>query len=67
MATISGYRAVLLAATTLPRLFPMMTTAAGTIAPAKVFVFGSGVAGLQAIATARRLGGWYPPTICVQL
>ncbi len=56
MATVSGYRAVLLAATTLPRLFPMLTTAAGTIAPAKVFVLGAGVAGLQAIATARRLG-----------
>ncbi len=56
MATIAGYRAVLLAATALPRLFPLMTTAAGTIAPAKVFVLGAGVAGLQAIATARRLG-----------
>ena len=56
MATISGYRAALLAATTLPRMFPMMTTAAGTITPAKVFVLGAGVAGLQAIATARRLG-----------
>ncbi len=55
-ASIAGYRAVLLAATTLPKMFPMMTTAAGTITPAKVFVFGAGVAGLQAIATARRLG-----------
>ena len=55
-ATIAGYRAVLLAATTLPKMFPMMTTAAGTITPAKVFVVGAGVAGLQAIATARRLG-----------
>ncbi len=55
-ASIAGYRAVLLAATTLPKLFPMMTTAAGTITPARVFVFGAGVAGLQAIATARRLG-----------
>jgi len=57
MATIAGYRSVLLAAETLPRLFPMLMTAAGTLAPAKVFVIGVGVAGLQAIATARRLGG----------
>lgn len=56
MATIAGYKAVLIAANTLPRLFPMMTTAAGTISPARVFVLGAGVAGLQAIATARRLG-----------
>jgi len=56
MATIAGYRAVLLAATTLPKMFPMMMTAAGTIAPAKVFVVGAGVAGLQAIASAKRLG-----------
>jgi NAD(P) transhydrogenase subunit alpha len=56
MATIAGYRAVLLAATTLPRMFPLLTTAAGTLSPAKVFVIGAGVAGLQAIATARRLG-----------
>jgi NAD(P) transhydrogenase subunit alpha len=56
MATIAGYRAVLLAATTLPKMFPLLTTAAGTISPAKVFVIGAGVAGLQAIATARRLG-----------
>ncbi len=56
MATIAGYRAVLLAASELPKMFPMLTTAAGTIAPAKVFVLGAGVAGLQAIATARRLG-----------
>lgn len=56
MATISGYRAVLLAAATLPKMFPMMMTAAGTIAPVKVFVLGAGVAGLQAIATAKRLG-----------
>jgi NAD(P) transhydrogenase subunit alpha len=55
-ATIAGYRAVLLAATTLPKMFPMMTTAAGTITPAKVFVVGAGVAGLQAIASARRMG-----------
>ncbi len=55
-ATISGYKAVLLAAETLPRLFPMLMTAAGTIAPARVLVLGAGVAGLQAIATARRLG-----------
>ena len=56
MASIAGYKAVLLAAAALPRLFPMMTTAAGTVAPAKVLVIGAGVAGLQAIATARRLG-----------
>ena len=56
MATICGYRAVLLAADTLPRMFPMLTTAAGTIAPARVLIIGAGVAGLQAIATARRLG-----------
>ncbi|MGH9741613.1 MAG: Re/Si-specific NAD(P)(+) transhydrogenase subunit alpha [Candidatus Acidiferrum sp.] len=56
MATISGYKAVVVAADTLPRLFPMMTTAAGTITPARVFIIGCGVAGLQAIATARRLG-----------
>ena len=56
MATIAGYKAVLLAADTLPRMFPMLMTAAGTIAPAKVFVIGAGVAGLQAISTARRLG-----------
>ena len=56
MATIAGYRAVLLAATTLPRMFPMLMTAAGTVAPARVLVIGAGVAGLQAIATARRLG-----------
>ncbi len=56
-ATVAGYRAVLLAATALPKMFPMLMTAAGTIAPAKVFVVGAGVAGLQAIATASRLGG----------
>lgn len=56
MATLSGYRAVLLAATALPKMFPMLMTAAGTIQPAKVLVVGAGVAGLQAIATARRLG-----------
>mgnify|MGYP000912039978 CR=1 FL=1 len=56
MATIAGYKAVLMAAEALPRMFPMLMTAAGTIAPAKVFVLGAGVAGLQAIATARRLG-----------
>jgi len=57
MATICGYKAVVIAADTLPRLFPMLTTAAGTITPARVLVIGAGVAGLQAIATARRLGG----------
>lgn len=56
MATICGYKAVVLAADALPRMFPMLTTAAGTIAPAKVFIIGAGVAGLQAIATSRRLG-----------
>ncbi len=56
MATVAGYKAVLLAAESLPKMFPMMMTAAGTIAPARVFVIGAGVAGLQAIATARRLG-----------
>jgi H+-translocating NAD(P) transhydrogenase subunit alpha len=56
MATVCGYKAVLLAADTLPRLFPMMTTAAGTISPGRVFIIGCGVAGLQAISTARRLG-----------
>ncbi len=56
MATIGGYKAVLLAANTLPRMFPLLTTAAGTITPAHVFIVGVGVAGLQAIATARKLG-----------
>ncbi|NLS92286.1 MAG: Re/Si-specific NAD(P)(+) transhydrogenase subunit alpha [Planctomycetaceae bacterium] len=56
MATIAGYRAVLLAATALPKMFPMMMTAAGTITPARVFVVGAGVAGLQAIASSKRLG-----------
>lgn len=56
-STIAGYKAVLLAADSLPKLFPMLMTAAGTISPAKVFVLGAGVAGLQAIAVARRLGG----------
>lgn len=55
-ASIAGYKAALIAATALPKYFPMLTTAAGTIRPAKVFVMGAGVAGLQAIATARRLG-----------
>ncbi len=55
-ATVSGYKAALLAAEHLPKFFPMLTTAAGTVAPAKVLVLGAGVAGLQAIATARRLG-----------
>jgi NAD(P) transhydrogenase subunit alpha len=55
-ATAAGYHAVLLAATHLPRFFPMLTTAAGTVRPARVIVLGAGVAGLQAIATARRLG-----------
>ena len=55
-ATVAGYKAVLIAADTLGRFFPLLMTAAGTIAPARVFVLGAGVAGLQAIATARRLG-----------
>src|SRR5919198_5413189 len=55
-ATVSGYKAVVLAAERLPKFFPMLMTAAGTVAPAKVLVLGAGVAGLQAIATARRLG-----------
>lgn len=56
MSTVSGYQAVLIAATALPRMFPLLMTAAGTIKPARVLVLGAGVAGLQAIATARRLG-----------
>jgi NAD(P) transhydrogenase subunit alpha len=56
MATIAGYKAVLIAAEALPRMFPMLNTAAGTVAAARVFIIGAGVAGLQAIATARRLG-----------
>ena len=56
MASIAGYKAVLIAAGILPKMLPMMTTAAGTISPAKVLILGAGVAGLQAIATARRLG-----------
>lgn len=57
MSAIAGYRAVLLAAEALPKFFPLLTTAAGTLRPASVLVLGAGVAGLQAIATARRLGG----------
>jgi NAD(P) transhydrogenase subunit alpha len=56
MASIAGYKAVVVVANTLPRIFPMMTTAAGTITPSRVLVIGAGVAGLQAIATAKRLG-----------
>jgi NAD(P) transhydrogenase subunit alpha len=56
MATIAGYKLVLIAANMLPRMFPMLMTAAGTVKPARVFVMGAGVAGLQAIATAKRLG-----------
>jgi NAD(P) transhydrogenase subunit alpha len=56
MATIAGYKAVLLAASELPRIFPLLMTAAGTLAPAKVLIIGAGVAGLQAIASSRRLG-----------
>ncbi|HSG06505.1 MAG TPA: NAD(P) transhydrogenase subunit alpha, partial [Nitrospiria bacterium] len=56
MATVAGYKAVLMAAEALPRMFPMLMTAAGTVSPARVFIMGVGVAGLQAIATAHRLG-----------
>lgn len=56
MGTICGYKAVLIAADTLPKIFPMLTTAAGTVTPARILIIGAGVAGLQAIATARRLG-----------
>src|SRR5438045_5036352 len=56
MATVCGYKSVVIAADTLPRIFPMLTTAAGTITPARALIIGAGVAGLQAIATARRLG-----------
>jgi NAD(P) transhydrogenase subunit alpha len=56
MATVAGYKAVLLAANALPKMFPLLMTAAGTVSPAHVFVIGAGVAGLQAIATAKRLG-----------
>jgi NAD(P) transhydrogenase subunit alpha len=56
MSTIAGYRAVILSANALPKIFPMMVTAAGTLQPSRVFVIGAGVAGLQAVATARRLG-----------
>ena len=55
-ATVAGYRAALMCAQELPRFFPMLTTAAGTVRPAKVLILGAGVAGLQAIATSRRLG-----------
>ena len=56
-STVAGYKAVLLGASALPKFLPMLTTAAGTVSPARVFIIGAGVAGLQAIATARRLGG----------
>src|SRR2546426_3630180 len=56
MSTVAGYKAVLIAASRLPKFFPLLMTAAGTVTPAKVFVLGAGVAGLQAIGTARRLG-----------
>src|SRR5213078_1101351 len=56
MATVAGYKAVLLAANQIPRMFPLLMTAEGTVPPARVLVLGAGVAGLQAIATARRLG-----------
>src|SRR5207244_11537447 len=56
MSTIAGYKAVLMAATRLPKFFPLLMTAAGTVTPARVFVIGAGVAGLQAIGPAKRLG-----------
>src|SRR5207245_774295 len=56
MSTVSGYKAVLIAASHLPKFFPLLMTAAGTMTPARVFIIGAGVAGLQAIGTARRLG-----------
>src|SRR6058998_892065 len=56
MSTVAGYKAVLVAASRLPKFFPLLMTAAGTVSPARVFVIGAGVAGLQAIGTARRLG-----------
>ena len=56
MATVAGYKAVLIGAAHIPRMFPLLMTAAGTVPPARVLVLGAGVAGLQAIATARRLG-----------
>ena len=61
-ASLAGYQAVLVAADRLGRVVPMMMTAAGTVPPARVLVMGAGVAGLQAIATARRLGARSPPT-----
>ncbi len=57
MSTVGGYKAVLLAASRLPKFFPLLMTAAGTMTPARVLILGAGVAGLQAIGTARRLGG----------
>jgi alanine dehydrogenase len=60
MATVAGYKAVLIAAGALPRMFPMLMTAAGTVTPARVLVIGAGVAGLQVIASARRLGAMSP-------
>src|SRR5436309_12636044 len=56
MSTVAGYQAVLIAASRLPKFFPLLMTAAGTISPARVFIIGAGVAGLQAIGTAKRLG-----------
>ena len=63
-ATVAGYKAALVAADRLPRFLPMLMTAAGTIPPAKVLVLGAGVAGLQAIATARRLGAVVSASTC---
>ncbi len=64
-ANVAGYKAVLVAASESTRFFPMLTTAAGTVKPATVLVLGVGVAGLQALATAKRLGGRPPATTCV--
>jgi NAD(P) transhydrogenase subunit alpha len=66
MATIAGYKAVLMAADTLPRMFPMLMTAAGTLSPARALVIGAGGSGLQAISTARRLGSVFTPTTCAR-
>ena len=67
MATVAGYKAVLLGAASIPRMFPLLMTAAGTVPPARVLVLGAGVAGLQAIATARRLGRSLKVMTCAPL
>lgn len=65
-ANLAGYKSVLLAAAEYQRMFPMLMTAAGTVKPARVVIMGVGVAGLQAIATAKRLGQWLKPPIYAQ-